>query len=65
MESTSVEFVVPDQSLARMVLPLSPTLCFVHESETEILNGLYNVVRLNQLLIDESSAYYFGRTLPK
>jgi len=64
MKSDAVEFVAPDQSLGRMVLPLSPTLCFVHESETA-LNGELSVDEVNQLIVAESSEYYFGRSLPK
>jgi hypothetical protein len=63
LESTSDEFVAPDQALARMILPLSPILCFVHECETAILNGGLNVNGINQLMINQSLEYYFGRSL--
>jgi hypothetical protein len=63
LESYSDEFIVPDQSLSRMILPLSPTLCFVYESEVAVLHGDLNVFDVNQLIIVQSLEYYFGRNL--
>jgi hypothetical protein len=48
-----------------MILPLSPSLCFVHESEMVILRGGLSVSGINQLMIAQSSEYYFGRYLPE
>lgn len=61
IKSTKDDFIVPDQSLERMILPLSPEFCFVHESDSFADNA--DADEINKVLIKNSDAYYFGKTL--
>lgn len=62
-QSLSQEFIVPDRSPARMILPLCPTLCFYHENESAIHNQTIDVAEMNRIAISDSAEYYFARNL--
>lgn len=61
IQSAHNEFIVPDQSLTRMILPLSPILCFIHESDT--LSLVAGADEINKILIKNSEDYYFAKSL--
>lgn len=50
------DFVVPDRSFSNGILPVSPGLCFVHETVR-----LTSADVLNQLMREGTSNYYFSR----
>ena len=63
--SSDVEFAVPDSSLNRMILPLTPSLCFYHEYERTTLDGVTDVRAFNRISVQESSRYSFARDFSK
>ncbi|NOU36243.1 MAG: hypothetical protein HOO88_05695 [Kiritimatiellaceae bacterium] len=65
MTSSSVDFIVPDSSLKRMILPLTPSLCFYHEHEPTINGGAIDTLLFNRLSIAGCLEYYFGRNLTR
>lgn len=54
--SDGSDFVVPDRSFSHGILPVSPGLCFVHETVT-----LTSADALNQLMRNGASNYSFSR----
>lgn len=54
-------FVVPDSSLDRMILPLSPSLCFYHTQEQTMIHGVEDITAFNATSIERCLRYHFSR----
>ena len=62
LKSRVGEFIVPDNSASRLILPISPTLCFANREGYGVVSES-TLQKMNELSRQESEAFYFGREL--
>jgi hypothetical protein len=64
IRSSKGQFIVPDNFSNVMILPLSPTTCFIARSHNDIINDKDTSI-INRLAIKNSNEYYFANDLSK
>ena len=64
LRSTRYEFIVPDNSLSRLMLPVTPQICLIAREGYGIADK-YTLIEINTKSIKDSNTYYFARDLSK
>jgi hypothetical protein len=64
LKSVKGEFIVPDQSPNSSMLPLTPNLCFLSQSENDEIDEI-ELAKINAISITGAKEYYFARDLSK
>lgn len=62
LHASEGEFIVPDNFLARRIIPINPSVCFVADHESGTLNR-NDVGLINALAIKSAEKYFFARDL--
>ena len=62
LKSRVGEFIVPDNSSSRIILPISPTLCFTNREGYGVVSESA-LQEMNERSRQESEVFYFGRKL--
>jgi len=64
LRATRGHFIVPDNFSQARILPLSPSICFVSQTDDHEI-GENEVVSINRIAVAGSRSYYFAQSLGK
>jgi len=64
IKASEGQFIVPDNFSNARILPLSPTICFLSQSDDAVISNK-KVAYINRLAVESSYEYYFANDLSK